>query len=323
MKRFIDIQKHVVYDAAIDRSGATALIPEDASREIIEGVATSSTIMQLATRAPNMSRKQKRIPVLSTLPTAYFVDGETGLKQTTDQAWGNKYFNAEELAVIIPIPEAALDDADYDIWSQVRPRIQEAFGVAFDAAVFHGTNAPASWPDDLVTAATAAGKVVTLGTGADLFDDLLGESGVISLIEAAGFMATGHCAAMSMRGKLRSVRDANGVPIFKTAMQSSTSYELDGAPIFFPRNGAMNAAAALLFAGDFKQLMFCMRQDITYKILDQAVIQDAAGDIVYNLAQQDMVALRAVMRIAWQIPNPINRVDSGATRYPIAVLKPA
>jgi hypothetical protein len=66
-----------------------------------------------------------------------------------------------------------------------------------------------------------------------------------------------------------------------------------------------------------------MRQDITYKLLDQAVIQDGAGNIVYNLAQQDMVALRAVMRLAWQVPNPINKLNTNAaTRFPIGVLKP-
>ena len=166
----------------IDRTGAEALIPEDASREIIQGVPKYSAIMQLATKAPNMSRKQRRVPVLSTLPTAYFVDGDTGLKQTSDQAWANKYFNAEELAVIIPIPEAVLDDVDYDIWGEVKPRIMEAMGIAFDRAVLFGENAPASWPDDILKSATAAGKVVTLGTGKDLYEDLLGEDGVISAI---------------------------------------------------------------------------------------------------------------------------------------------
>lgn len=308
----------------IDRSGAEALIPEDASKEIIQGIPKYSSIMQLATKAPNMSRKQRRVPVLSTLPTAYFVDGDTGLKQTSEQAWANKYFNAEELAVIIPIPEAVLDDADYDIWSEVKPRIMEAMGIAFDQAVLFGTNAPASWPQDILSAATAAGKVVTLGTGADLYDDLLGENGVISLVEESGYMATGHVGAMKMRGKYRSLRATDGQPIFKTSVQSGTSYELDGAPIFFPENGAMDASKALQFSGNFKQIVYAMRQDITYKILDQAVIQDNTGKIVYNLAQQDMVALRAVIRLAWQVPNPINRLDPDeSTRYPIAALIPA
>lgn len=323
MKKFINLRMFD-YNNKIDRSGAEALIPEEASREIIQGVPEYSAIMQLATKAPNMSRKQRRVPVLSTLPTAYFVDGDTGLKQTTDQAWGNKYFNAEELAVIVPIPEAVLDDADYDIWAEIKPRIMEAFGVAFDAAVMFGTNAPASWPTNLLAGATAAGNAVALGTGEDLYDDLLGEGGVISAVEEDGFMATGHVAAMGMRGKYRGLRDQQGQPLFKNGMQPGTSYELDGAPIVFPKNGAFDATKALQFSGDFKQILYAMRQDITYKILDQAVIQDNTGKIIYNLAQQDMVALRAVMRLAWQVPNPINRLSPvESERYPVAVLTPA
>ena len=311
------------YNNKIDRSGAEALIPEEASKEIIQGIPQYSTIMQLATKAPNMSRKQRRVPVLSTLPTAYFVDGDTGLKQTSQQAWSNKYFNAEELAVIVPIPEAVLDDAEYDIWGEVKPRIMEAMGIAFDQAVLFGTNAPSSWPKNILTAATEAGMVVTHGTGKDLYDDLLGEDGVISAVEECGYMATGHIAAMKMRGKYRSLRDTNGNPIFKTTVQGSTSYELDGSSCLFPLNGAMDATKALQFSGNFKQIVYCMRQDITYKVLDQAVIQDNTGKIIYNLAQQDMVALRAVIRLAWQVPNPINRLKENETeRYPIAVLLP-
>jgi len=310
------------FDEKIDRSGSEALIPEDASKDIIQGVPKYSAIMQLATKAPNMPRAQRRIPVLSVLPVAYFVNGDTGLKQTSKQAWENKYFNAEELAVIIPIPEAVLDDADYDIWGEVKPRIMEAMGIAFDQAVFFGANAPASWPKDILTAATEAGNVVTLGTNVDLYDDLLGENGVISLVEQDGYMATGHVAAMTMRGKYRGLRDADGQPLFKAVMQSGTSYELDGAPIFFPENGAIIPEQALQFSGNFKQIVYAMRQDITYKILTEAVIQDASGAIIYNLAQQDMVALRAVMRLAWQVPNPINRINSTETRYPISVLIP-
>ncbi|NLV74050.1 MAG: hypothetical protein GXY52_05140, partial [Chloroflexi bacterium] len=41
------------------------------------------------------------------LPTAYFVDGETGLKQTTKVEWANVMLSAEELAVIVPVPQSA------------------------------------------------------------------------------------------------------------------------------------------------------------------------------------------------------------------------
>ena len=56
-------------------------------------------------------------------------------------------------------------------------------------------------------------------------------------------------------------------------------------------------------------------------MLDQAVIKDAAGNTIYNLAQQDMVALRAVMRLGFALPNPINRMQqTAANRAPFSVL---
>ena len=314
----------MAYNKVIDRSDATALIPEEVSREIVQGVAETSACLRLFRRLPNMSRKQQRIPVLSALPTAYFVTGDTGLKQTTEQAWENKYLNAEEIACIVPIPEAVLDDADYDIWAEVRPRIVEAFGVVIDAAILFGTNAPTSWPDSILDGATSAGHVVALGTGADIYDDIMGENGVISLVEEDGYMVNGHIAAMTMKAKLRGLRDTSGQPIFVRSMQDRTRYELDGEPMEFPANGAFDVTQALMFSGDFRQAVYAMRQEITYKVLTEAVIQDNTGAIVYNLAQQDMVALRAVMRLAWQVPNPVNRLQpTEAQRYPFAVLTPA
>lgn len=318
------------FNNLIDRANdADALIPEEESRQILQGTIENSAIMRLGRQMQNMPTKKRKMPVLNLMPTAYFVDGDTGLKQTTEMAWGNKYLIAEEIAAIVPIPEAVLDDADYDIWGEVRPRLQEAFGKAFDAAVFHGTNAPADWPDDLATAAAAAGNSVDLSVqeaaSEDLYDVIMGEDGVISKVEADGFMATGHVGAISMRGKLRGLRDTTGQPIFKRSMQDNTRYELDGGDMFFPKNGALNPASVLMFSGDFDQLIWCYRQDITFKLLTEAVITDGSTppQIIYNLAQQDMVALRAVMRIAWQVPNPINSLQpTEGSRFPFSILVP-
>lgn len=313
-----------LYDQYISRTNAAALIPEAVSREIIQSVPETSAVMRFARRLPNMTSAQLRMPVLSGLITAGFVDGDTGLKPTSNVAWENKFINAAELACIVPIPEKVLDDTAYDVWGEVRPRIVEAMGKAFDMAVLYGTNAPADWPDGIVPEAVAAGQAVTLGANGDLYDDIMGENGVIALVEEDGFMVTGHVAALTMRAKLRGLRDLQGQPLFMRTMQAATDYELDGVPVEFPRNGAVDPNEALLVSGDFTQLVYAIRQDVTYKLLTESVIMDANKTIIYNLPQQDMVALRVVMRLGWQVPNPLNNVntDSG-TRYPFAVLLPA
>jgi len=318
------------YSNLISRADAAALIPEDVSREIITNVPQASAVLSLARRLPDMPRAQRRMPVISALATAYFVTGDTGLKQTSELNWENKYIDAEELAVIVPIPEAVLDDVDYDIWGEVRPQIEEALGIAIDAAVLYGTNIPASWTVNLGAAGIIAGantatQQISLAAYTDMYEAILGETGaaaagLFGLIEEDGFAVTGSIAHTTMKRKLRNVRDTNGMPIFTRSMQGTNTYELDGAPCLFPTNGAISATYYLI-AGQWNQLLWASRQDITYKILTEAVIQDAAGDIVYNLAQQDMVALRAVMRLGFALPNPINRMQPTANvRFPFATL---
>jgi HK97 family phage major capsid protein len=318
------------FNSLISRTDAAALIPEDVSAEILKNVPARSAVMQLARRLPNMASAQRRMPVMSALATAYFVSGDTGLKQTSEVSWANKYIDAEELAVIVPIPEAVLDDANYDIWAEVRPAVEEAIGVAIDAAVLYGTNIPASWTTNLgaagiIAGANTASQEISLAAYTDMYEATLGEtaagvSGLFGLVEADGFMVSGSIAHLTMKRKLRNVRDSDGGLIFTNNMQTAGNYLLDGAPILFPLNGAISATY-LLISGQWNQLVYAMRQDITYKVLDQAVIQDNAGNIIYNLAQQDMVALRAVIRLGFALPNPINRVNAtAATRFPFATL---
>ena len=93
--------------------------------------------------------------------------------------------------------------------------------------------------------------------------------------------------------------------------------------MYFPQNGAYDNTIAQLIVGDFKQAVYSIRQDVTVKILDQGVIQDpVTKEIVYNLAQQDMVALRIVFRMGWALPNPATRMDEDRVGCPFAYLEP-
>ena len=311
----------------IDRNALSGLIPEPVTREIMQGAIAESAVLRMGRRLANMSSKTQTINVLDALPSAYFVNGEaTGdgadqgaFKQTTKMAWDKKKLYAEEIAVIVPIPEAALDDADYDIWGEVRPRLTEAFGKVIDAAILFGTNKPSTWRAGVVPSAIAAGNGVPIGTS--VFDDIMGESGLIAKVELDGFNPNGVMSAIQMRGKLRGLKDTTGQPIFKSDMQGSTRYGLDGMDMYFPMNGAFDPAQAQMIVGDWSQLVYAIRQDMTFKIFTEGVIQDPTTKaITYNLMQNDMVALRAVMRLGWEIANPVNayNVDK-ADPFPFSV----
>lgn len=320
-RRIFDLQLFTG-GTSITRNDAEALIPVQESHEIIQGVVEQSAVLQRGRRLADMTAAQYRMPVLDMLPMAYFVNGEGGTarKKLTTMAWDKKVIYAEEIAVIVPISEAVLDDADYDIWGEVRPRLVEAFGKKIDGAILFGMDKPATWRKDVVTTAVDAGACVKLGS--DLYDSILGENGVIAKVEECGYFVNGHMADITMRAKLRGLKDTTGQPVFRSDMQTGTNYTLDGSPMNFPRNGAFDKSRAAMISGDFSQLAYSIRQDITFKLFDQGVVQDpSSGDILYNLMQNDMVALRAVMRLGWEIPNPINSlVQDKEKRCPFSIL---
>jgi hypothetical protein len=54
------------------------------------------------------------------------------------------------------------------------------------------------------------------------------------------------------------------------------------------------------------------------------VISNAEGQVVLNLMQQDSVALRVTMRVAFATSNPVTRLQSAEmARYPFGVVQAA
>ena len=94
------------YNSLVSRTDTAALVPEEVSSAMLTNLSAESAVLSLGTRIP-LSRNQTRFPVLSALPNAYFVSGDTGLKQTTEAAWADKNMYVEEIAAAM---EAALED---------------------------------------------------------------------------------------------------------------------------------------------------------------------------------------------------------------------
>lgn len=296
----------------IKKSDAYALFEADVISEIMEGAVKQSAVLQTFRRLPNMTSNKTKMRVLDSLPMAYWVDADTdnGRKQLTNQAWANKFITAEELAVIVPIKEDVLDDADYDIWADVRPRIAEAIAKAVDNAVLVGIDRPNGFRADLLTSIADVGATVKQGTSQTLYSTI---NDAMVKVEESGYNPTALLGGIDLKGKFRMMLDTTGQPIAGT--------EIGNLPRYFVETGAWDKSKAALIVGDFSQAVYAIRQDITYKILDQAVIQDpATGKILYNLAQEDMVALRVVFRMGWEIPNPVNALNDGETRFPFAAV---
>lgn len=310
------------FDNITSRADAAALMPEEVSNAFLKGLEDESAVLTQFTRVP-VGRAQTRFPVLSALPVAYWVTGDTGQKQTTEVNWTNKYLNVEEIAVIVPVPDNVISDSDEPIWDQVRPLCEGASGRLLDATVFFGTQAPDSFPDDVVTAATAAGNTSTIGTANAAAGGIVTDlGGVLDDVEEDGYDPRSGAARRTLRGLLRKARNSQG-DRYQEINITPDSVEVDGVTYTFPMRGqwptASGSAQAILF--DPSEFVVGVRQDVTWKLLDQAVIQDADGNIVYNLAQQDMQALRLTMRVGWQVANTINRDQpTEANRYPAGVL---
>ena len=296
----------------ISRDNTSALLEEQVVNEIFKDVEKESKALSLFRRLPNMTSDKTKLRVSDSLPMTYFVDEGTdnGRKKLTNAAWKNVFITAEEIAAIVPIKENLLNDADVDLWAEIKPQLVSSIAKTIDAAVFNGTGAPTSWGNGIIPQIIAKSKSVT-ETG-NLYKDI---NDTMVLVEEGGHDVNALLGGVGLKGKFRMLTDTTGQPIAGTEIGSIRREYLD--------NGAWDKDQATLIAGDFNNAVYAIRQDVTYKVLDQAVIQDpSSGEILYNLAQEDMVALRVTFRMGYAIPNPVMALDGSETRYPFAALVP-
>lgn len=305
----------------VSRTDAAGLISPEESKQIIESVVEKSVALKLMTRLPNMATNVREMPIMDSYPMAGFVDGDAGLKMTTNMAWSKQKLYAGEIAAIVAVPDSVIADSQYDIFAQMRPRLEEAAGKVIDSAVFFGTNKPTDWQDGLVNQAILAGNSINATT--DIFADIFGEGGMIAKVEEDGYFADSIVSAISMRAKLRGLKDTTGRPLFLENMQQGARYTLNGMGMEFPRNGAWDDTKALMLTGDWTKAVYAIRQDITFDVFDSGVVSDSDGKVIYNLMQNDMKAIRMVIRLGWNVLNPINAVNpTKTTRFPFAVYAP-
>lgn len=303
----------MAYNDIIDRVGAAGEIPRQLSEAITGMIETQSTAMMLGKKVPTTT-KDSRIPILSSVPDAYFVTGDTGLKQSTKATMTNETLVAEEIAAIIVVPDTVMADSEFDLWEMIAPLLTRAFARRIDKSVIFGESSPASWPAGMVPQAIAAGNMVT--ASADPIVDLLRAAQIVAEQE---YNPTD--AAVS-----------NG---YQYRISAARSDAFTGSPVNAKRAGALSVAGlpiltnpvywdktiADVVVADWDNVVLGMRQDMRFEFFKTGVIQDETGAIVMNLLQQDSTALRATMRVGYRLAKPVTQ--SGVAGVPVSVVLPA
>jgi HK97 family phage major capsid protein len=321
----------MAYNNVIDRATNPAIeLPVEVSQEVIKEATASSVVMNLA-RTVRMSSKSYRQPVLDVLPNAYWVNGDTGLKQTTSVEWESITLTAEPLAVLVVVPDEFIDDSFVPIWSEVRPLIAQAFGKVIDNAALWGTNKPASWSTSVYAQAAAAGNYIEIGQNPGMVasgttvtgtsqSDLAVDVAMMGLqLANDGFNLNGFAAQPGFNWRLVGMRDTTGAPIY-TNLVGDNRQGLYGVPFVEQRNGAWNNNVSLI-GGDWSKAILGVRQDMTFTMHTDAIISDDSGNVVFNAMQQDSKIMRVVGRFGFAVANPVTNLNSTASsRSPFSLL---
>lgn len=317
----------MAFNDVITRTGTSQTarqIPESVSDEIIVDAVKGSAVLQMA-HTFRMPAYQHRIPVLKTFAGAFWQTGasqdlrDSAKKNTTAVTWDNVFITPEELAILVPIPDAWMADSNI-AWTEIKREVSRAFAKAIDKAVLFGTSEFGSLPTSMpaggiVGKAIANANWVSVGQSTvDLADDI---AMLAQELTKEGYDLDGFVTEPAFSWRLRRLRATTKEPIYNEPLTGGGGATLYGQPLTEVKNGAWDPVKASLIAGNWDQLRVGIRQDMTFDLFDQGVIQDGTGAVVYNAMQQDGKILRAVMRLGYAVPNPVKALGGV---YPFYIL---
>lgn len=284
---------------------AAALIQNERSNQLLTQVQEGSKVIQAGT-VVNMGTNITDMPVATAQAEAYVVDYEgTRVKPTSTLGYGSKELNARELAVIVPVREETLEDADDALIDRIVKDGAEAIYRKFDRLVtFGGADKPAQWSASLFDSATASGNLFQIGASATE-NDLIGQIlQAQEALAAGGFDPELAFAASTLKFRLQNQRDSAGAPIYVPSFNQGLGVDgaISGMDAYFlkGRSGAtpvFDRALAELLVVDPSQLYIGVRTDVQVKILDQATVNGV------NLAETDQIGFRFRARFAYTLVN--------------------
>lgn len=285
-------QDQIILPQPYQRTLPDRFIPEQVVTDIIGALGNQSVVRALARNIP-LTTRVGRITIPAEVARAYWVKADNGpphdlgLKKLTRFGLKDLDFVVEELAALIVIPNAYVDDANVPLWDYARNELTAAFARKLDLAFLFGIDRPETSGDSVIEIAQAAGNVVP---STDLTQGMLQ---LLATVPGVNGIATESTFPYAVASQNTSAlwfdpRGPAGVNLFGLTVQNAL-------------DGGWDDSQASALVGNWTHAILGIRQDLTFDMFDQGVITDESGNIVVNLMQQDAQALRSVMRVAWAV----------------------
>lgn len=298
-----------------DDASAGYLIPEPLANEVIRivpegyGVARREMAYNLLTEG-----NTKRVTALGSALSVFWVD-EGEKKPASQPGFSLVTLALKKLVTIVPMTEESVEDAGVNLTELVGQLIREAVEKEEDMQFFNGDGTV--WTgllnDSNIPATTLA---------ATKYAAAIRPENIIALEDGTALSVNGkyymHRTVLSAIRTIRQNADGTGDYLYNP-LGGGDFGTINGKPVVLvegmPTLSEANAAnKPIMLYGDLKRgAAYGEKSDVKLKLLDQATITDVDGETVINLAEQDMLALRAVKRVGYKVtlPGAMRRLVSG------------
>lgn len=307
-------------DTTDDGSGADAgfLIPEPLANEVLRipstgyGRARELFAYNLLTQG-----NTKRVTALGSTLSVFWVD-EGEKKPSSQPSFSIVTLALKKLVTIVPMTEEAVEDAGVDLTALVATLIREAIDKEVDLQFFMGDGTV--WTGIFNDTSIPTDELTANDDGADVRPE-----NILALADNTPLGVNGtylmHRTWLSRIRTLRQNADGTGDYLYNPLgggdFGTINGYPvelIEAAPTYAQSLGTSTPNLPCIMFGDFKRgVAYGEKSEVRLKLLDQATITDVDGETVLNLAEQDMLALRAVQRVGFKVtlPTAMRRLVTG------------
>ena len=274
-------------NAATQTGAFSGFLAPEQAQNYFEQARYNSSVMQLARKVP-VGINGQQITVSTSKAKAGWV-GEGQRKPASESGIGLKSFKPHKIAAISVVSAEVVRANPGNYMQILRDDIAESIGVAFDAAVLHGTESPFGAYIDQTT------KSVELGSTAQGAGGVYGDivAGLKTLVDDKKKL-TGFAFDSVVEPTFLSSVDANGRPLFvETPLENTTSVITPGKLIgrsAFIGDGISNGNI-VGYGGDWSQIVWGAVGGLSYTVSTEATVT-LNGELV-SLWENNLVAILA------------------------------